>query len=77
LHLTYDGLYRWEIGENKANSDHIYVLNKIIEGLEEIDYSKHIIPEVLEIELPRTLMGDLSRDTENAKWMALHFQELA
>ena len=77
LHLVYDGLYRWEIGENKANHDHILVVKRIIEGLENIDYSKNSIPDVLEVEIPKTLSGDLSRDTENVKWMALHFQELA
>ncbi len=77
LHLVYDGLYRWEIGENKANHDHILVIKRIIEGFESIDYSKNSIPEVLEIEIPKTLSGDLSRDTENVKWMALHYQELA
>lgn len=77
LHLVYDGLYRWEIGENKANHDHILVVNRIIEGLDSIDYSQNRIPDVLEIEIPKTLSGDLSRDTENVKWMALHFQELA
>lgn len=77
LHLVYDGLYRWEIGENKANHDHILVVKRIIEGLESIDYSKHQIPDILEIEIPKTLAGDLSRDSENVKWMALHFQELA
>lgn len=77
LHLVYDGLYRWEMGESKASYDYILVLEKMIIGLEQIDYSQNQIPSICEIEIPLSLAGDFSRDGQNAKWMAFHFQECA
>ena len=77
LHLAYDGLYRWEMGESKPEGDGLMVLEALIEGLQAIDYTTGKMPEVLEIELPSSLKGDFSRSAVNFKWMALHFQELA
>lgn len=77
LHLIYDGLYRWEMGEARASHDHMVVFDRVIDELSKIDYSKQIIPNPLEIEVPKTLVSDLSRDAQNVKWIAMHFQELA
>ena len=76
-HLMYDILYRWESGESKPNRDVLEVLDKIIEGLAQIDFEHNVLPDVLELKLPNGLNGDFSRMAINIKWMALHYQELA
>lgn len=77
LHLAYDGLYRWEMGESKCGPDGLLILDKIIQGLSAMDYTSKKTGPLIDIEIPFSLLGDFSRSAVNIKWMAMHFQELA